>query len=186
MKQETTTDVFRNVTGLSIGLAILMIVAGFLAIVRPFAAGIGVSIFVGALIVLSGLLYLAYAFTGESAGSIIWRVLIGVFYLVGGFYLLVNPEIALQSLTLVVAILLIAEGVLRMVGYFQVRSVPGSGWILFDGLVTLVLGIAIAYPWPDSSGWAIGTLVGIDLLFSGFTRLMYSMAARKVVNAATR
>ena len=186
MKEQTLGDSFKSATGWSIALALLMVVAGFLAIASPFAAGVGVSIFIGWLIVFSGVFYLGYAFTGESPGSIIWRVLIGIVYIFGGFYLIANPGIALESLTLVVAILLIAEGVLRTVAYFQVRSVPGSGWILFDGVTTLALGVVIAYPWPNSSTWAVGTLVGVNLLISGFTRLMYSMTARKIVNATAR
>jgi uncharacterized membrane protein HdeD (DUF308 family) len=83
----------------------------------------------------------------------------------------------------VLAAILIAEGVLQMIVFFQFRSLPGSGWVLFDGIVTLLLGFMIGSPWPSSSGWAIGTLVGINLLVSGFTRLMYSVAARKELKA---
>ena len=183
MKEQTLGE---TATGLSIALALLMVVAGFLAIAQPFAAGIGVSIFVGWLVIFGGVFYIGYAFTAQGAGSVLWRLLIGLVYIFGGGYLLANPGIALESLTLVVAIVLIAEGVLRTVAYFQVRSVPGSGWVLFDGITTLVLGVVIAYPWPNSSTWAVGTLVGVNLLISGFTRLMYSMAARKIVNATAR
>jgi len=183
MKEESTTDSFKNATGWSIALAVLMIVVGFFAIMRPAAAGIGVSVFVGWLIIFSGIVYVGYAFTAQGFGSFAWRALIGALYMFGGFYLIANPGLALESLTFVVAVIILAEGVLQMIGYFQVRSAPGSGWILFDGLVTFGLGILIIYPWPSSSSWAIGTLVGVNLILSGFTRLMYSITARKVVNA---
>ena len=62
--------------------------------------------------------------------------------------------------------------------YFHVRSLPGSGWILFDGIVTLILALMIWRSWPASAVWALGTIVGINLLMSGFTRLMYSRAVR--------
>jgi uncharacterized membrane protein HdeD (DUF308 family) len=68
--------------------------------------------------------------------------------------------------------------------FFQVRGVEGAGWILFDAVVTLVLAYVIWRPWPASSSWAIGTLVGVNLVISGFTRLMYSVAARKTLKAA--
>jgi uncharacterized membrane protein HdeD (DUF308 family) len=183
MKEESTTDSFKSAAGWSIGLAVLMIVVGFFAIMRPAAAGIGVSVFVGWLIIFSGIVYVGYAFTAQGFGSFMWRALIGALYIFGGFYLIANPGIALESLTFVVAVIILAEGVLQMIGYFQIRSVPGSGWMLFDGLVTFGLGILILYPWPSSSSWAIGTLVGVNLILSGFTRLMYSITARKVVNA---
>lgn len=183
MKEQSTTDVFKKVTGMSIGLAVLMIVLGFLAVALPLATGIGVSILVGWIVVFGGFTYVAYAFTAEGAGAFLWRMLIGIVYVVGGIYLLFHPALALQSLTLVLAAILIAEGVLQMIVFFKFRSLPGSGWVLFDGIVTLLLGFMIGSPWPSSSGWAIGTLVGINLLVSGFTRLMYSVAARKELKA---
>jgi uncharacterized membrane protein HdeD (DUF308 family) len=75
------------------------------------------------------------------------------------------------------------EGVTEIVVFFQFRPLSGSGWILFDGLITLVLAYMIWRSWPSSSAWAIGTLLGINLIVSGFTRLMYSVEARKSLKA---
>ncbi len=183
MKEQSTTDVFKKVTGMSIGLAIIMIVMGFLAIALPLATGIGISILVGWIVVFGGFTYVAYAFSAEGAGAFLWRILIGIVYVAGGFYLVFHPGLALESLTLVLAAILVAEGVLQMIVFFKFRSLPGSGWVLFDSIMTLLLGFLIGYPWPLSSGWAIGTLVGINLLVSGFTRLMYSVAARRELKA---
>jgi uncharacterized membrane protein HdeD (DUF308 family) len=183
MNAQSTTNVFKEITGMSIGWAILMIVLGFLAIALPLATGIGVAIMVGWIIVFSGFAYLAYAFAAQGAGAFLWRMLIGIVYVVGGLYLVFHPGLALESLTLVVAAILFAEGALQMIVFFQFRSLPGAGWVLVDGIVTLILGFLIAYPWPISSAWAIGTLVGVNLLVSGFTRLMYSGAARRELKA---
>jgi len=183
MKEQRTTEVFKKFTGMSIGLAILMIVLGFLAVALPLATGIGVSMLVSWIIVFGGFTYMAYAFAAKGAGAFLWRMLIGIVYVVGGSYLAFHPGLALESLTLVLAAILIAEGVLQMIVFFQFRSLPGSVWVLFDGIVTILLGFVIGYPWPFSSAWAIGTLVGINLLVSGFTRLMYSVAARRALKA---
>jgi uncharacterized membrane protein HdeD (DUF308 family) len=183
MKGQSTTDVLKGVTGMSIGWAVLMIVLGILAIALPLATGIGISILVGWIVVFGGFTYLAYAFAAQGAGAFLWRMLIGIAYIVGGFYLVFHPGLALQSLTLVLAAILFAEGVLQMIVFFQFRSLPGSGWVLFDAITTLLLGFLIGYPWPFSSAWAIGTLVGVNLLVSGFTRLMYSVAARRELKA---
>jgi uncharacterized membrane protein HdeD (DUF308 family) len=59
-----------------------------------------------------------------------------------------------------------------------------AGWILLDGIVTLLLGLMIYMQWPSSSGWAIGTLVGVSMIFSGVTRVMVSLALRKASGAA--
>ena len=91
MKEQSTTDVFKKVTGMSIGLAILMIVLGFLAVALPLATGIGVSILVGWIVVFGGFTYVAYAFAAQGAGAFLWRMLIGIVYVAGGFYLVFHP-----------------------------------------------------------------------------------------------
>jgi hypothetical protein len=62
---------------------------------------------------------------------------------------------------------------------------PGAGWVLFDGLVTLLLALFIALHWPSSSAWAIGTLVGVSMIMSGVTRVMMSLAVRRLTEATT-
>src|ERR1700690_89987 len=101
MKEQSTTDVFKKVSGMSIGFGFLMIVMGFLAIALPLATGIGISIFVGWIVVFGGFTYVAYAFSAGGAGAFLWRMLIGIVYVVGGFYLVFHPGLALASLTLV-------------------------------------------------------------------------------------
>lgn len=183
MTEQSITDVFKEATGMSIGLAVVMILLGFLAVFLPFATGIALSILVGWIIVFSGFAYLAYAFAARGAGAFLWRTLIGIAYVVGGFYLAFHPGLTLESLTLVVAAVFFVESVLEFIVFFQFRALSGSGWILFDAILTLVLAYVIWRPWPASSLWAIGTLVGINLIVSGSTRLMYSVGVRKTVKA---
>jgi uncharacterized membrane protein HdeD (DUF308 family) len=99
--------------------------------------------------------------------------------LIGG-YLLVNPATALASLTLALAIYLFIEAILEFVLGFTLRPLPGSGWLLFDGIITLILAVMIWRTWPSSSTWVVGTLVGISILFSGVSRLMLSLGARSL------
>jgi len=183
MSGQSTTDVFKEARGASIGWAVVTIVLGFFAVLMPFTTGIGVSILVSWIVVLSGFAYLAYAFAAPGTGVFLWRILIGIVYVVGGGYLALHPGLALESLTFVVAAIFFVEGVLEIIVYFQFRPMSGSGWILFDAIVTLLLAYVIGRPWPSSSTWAIGTLVGINLIASGFTRLMYSVAANKALKA---
>jgi uncharacterized membrane protein HdeD (DUF308 family) len=185
MTADSTTDVLKQATRMSIGWAIAMLILGVVAILMPFTTGIAVAIFVGWIMVFSGFTYVAYAFGALGAGSFLWRLLVGVAYVAGGGYLAFHPGIGLESLTLVVASIFFAEGIVETVAFFQLRALPGSGWILFDGLMTLVLAYLIFRPWPASSTWVIGTLLGINLIVSGTTRLMYSVSARKTINAIT-
>jgi uncharacterized membrane protein HdeD (DUF308 family) len=161
-----------------IGWAILLIIVGFFALALPFEAGIAIAIVVAVLVIVAGIAHLASSFAARSTGGFFWRLLVGCAYLIAGVYLLINPKLSLVSLTLALAVLFFVEGVFHIVTYFQIRSAPGSGWLLFDGIVTLILAVLIWRSWPASAVWALGTIVGINLLMSGFTRLMYSRALK--------
>ena len=158
--------------------AILLIIVGFFALALPFEAGIAIAIVVAILVIVAGIAHLAGTFAARTTGGFFWRLLVGCAYLIAGVYLLINPKLSLVSLTLALAVLFFVEGIFHIVTYFQVRSAPGSGWLLFDGIVTLILAVLIGLHWPASAVWALGTIVGINLLMSGFTRLMYSRAVR--------
>lgn len=112
------------------------------------------------------------------------KVLLGILYLCVAIYLLDHPARGLATLTLALAFYLLIEGVFEIVLYFQHRPAAGSGWFLMDGIVTLILGGMIWATWPSSTEWVVGTLVGISIFFSGVTRLMISLAARRVVTKA--
>ena len=179
----STTSVFKEVTGASIGWAVVMILLGVVAIVLPLASGIAVSELVAWIIVFGGLAYLASAFAGRNAGAFIWRMLIGIVYVGGGGYLAFHSGIALESLTLAMAVIFVLEGALEIAMFFQFRRYSGSGWVLFDAIVTLLLAYLILRPWPASSAWAIGIILGINLILSGFIVLMYSLVARRALEA---
>jgi uncharacterized membrane protein HdeD (DUF308 family) len=147
------------------------------------AFGLGVTIVVCWVIVLGGIAYIAFAFAAVGAGAFILRLLIGIMYLAGGLYLLFHPETALESLTLLLALFFLVEGVFECGVYYKFRKVAGSSWLLIDGLVSLLLAYLIGRPWPVSSVWAVGTLLGINLIFSGTTRIMYAHRARKSLAA---
>lgn len=161
-------------------LSVLMIVAGVLAIVVPPAAGIAVAIFVAWLLVLSGAAHLAFAWRTRSTSGFFWELLLGILYIAVGVYLLSHPVAGLASLTLALAIYLFVEGILECALSFLLRPIPGSRWLLLDGIITLILAVMIWRTWPSSTEWVIGTLVGVSMLFSGLTRLMLCVAARRV------
>jgi uncharacterized membrane protein HdeD (DUF308 family) len=167
----------------SIGWGIALILLGFLALCLPFAAGLGVSIAAGWIVILGGFLYGASAFAARRAGPFLWRWLAGLVYVIGGFYLIAHPGLALTTLPLALALLFFFEGVMEIAAFFQHRTLPGAGWVLSNGLVTLLLAFLIWRPWPNSSAWAIGTILGINLIFSGITRLTHSLATRKTLAA---
>jgi uncharacterized membrane protein HdeD (DUF308 family) len=161
-------------------LSVLMIAAGVLAVCVPVIAGVAITALVGWLLVFSGVLHLAFAWRAGRAGAVLWEVLLGIVYGAIGFYLLASPVAGLASLTLAIAFYLLVEGVLEFVLSFQLRPAPGTGWLMVDGIITLVLAVMIWSTWPSSALWVVGTLVGISMFFSGITRLMLSMAVRRI------
>jgi Short repeat of unknown function (DUF308) len=94
-------------------------------------------------------------------------------FLIGGFYLLTHPLLAIGTVTVLLAAVIFAEGVFDIITYFRLQREHPSGWMLLNGIVALVLGGLIWAQWPSSSTWAIGTLVGVNPLMTGITRLMF-------------
>ena len=125
------------------------------------------------------------AFHAHGAGSMIWKLLVGIAYLCFGGYLIVHPVLGVASLTLVLASLFLIEGILDMILFFKMRPMQGSSWVLIDGIVTLLLGLMIYMQWPSSSAWAIGTLVGVSMIISGVARVAMSLAVRKATSEVT-
>jgi len=181
MNAPTIATEARHLTGWSIAVSLLMILAGALAIGLPLAAGIAVNIIVAWLLVFCGVAHLAFGWNMRRMGGVIWQVLLGALYIGIGTYLLMHPVAGLVTLTLALAIYLFAEGLLELILSFQVRPRQGWGWLLFNGIVTLILAVMVWRTWPTSSEWVIGTLVGISMIFSGAARLMLSLAARNLV-----
>jgi uncharacterized membrane protein HdeD (DUF308 family) len=180
----TLGTIAKESVGWSIGLSVLMIIAGVLAIVIPPVAGLTVLLVVAWLLMFSGAFHFVFAWHTRTSGAMIWELLLGVLYIAVGAYALVHPAAGLASLTLLLAAYLFVEGVLELVLSFRLRPMAGSTWLLFDGIVTLILGVLIWRTWPSSSEWVIGTLVGISMLFSGVSRLGISLAARRVLGEA--
>ena len=178
MNAETPGGVVRKASGWSMLWGILMVICGILAISLPLASSIGIVIVLAWLILFAGVWHLIFAFQSHSAGGVVWQVLLAIVYGVAGVYMLMHPLLGVLSLTLVLAIFLLVEGILEIVLYFGIRRVRHAGWVLFDGIVTLILGILIWAQWPSSSVWVIGTLVGISLIFSGISRFMLSQTVR--------
>jgi uncharacterized membrane protein HdeD (DUF308 family) len=167
--------------GWSIALSVLLILAGLFAILIPPLSGLAVTLIFAWTMILSGITHFVFAFKTHTTGGVLWELLVGAIYLFTGVYLLLHPLDALIALTLILAVYLFFEGVVETILSFQLRPRHGANWLLIDGIVTLILAIMIWRSWPASTVWVIGTLVGISMIFSGFSRLMLSLAARRAL-----
>ena len=166
---------------------ILMLICGFLAITLPFASGIGVAIVIGWVLLATGVWHLLFGFrSGSGIGGFLWQLLLAIVYGAAGLMVLFYPLAGLAWLTLVLATFLLIEAALEFVLYFNIRRRVNAGWVLFDAIITLLLGILIWARWPFSSVWAVGTLIGVSLIFSGISRLMLSSAVSREATATAR
>src|SRR5438094_5783858 len=144
---------------------ILMLICGFLAIAVPLASSIGVAIVIGWVVLISAVWHLLFGFrSGSGIGGFLWQLLLAIVYGAAGLMILLYPLAGLAWLTLVLATFLMIEAALELVLYFNLRHRAGLGWVLVHSIITLLLGILIWARWPVSSGWAIGTLIGVSLI----------------------
>ena len=111
------------------------------------------------------------------------RSLVGILYAVVGFMVVANPAATAISLTMLIAMFLLGEGIFRIVTALSVRY-PNRGWMLLQGFVSLVLGIMIWRQWPVSGLWVIGLFVGIQMLFGGWSLVMLGLTAKNLPTEA--
>jgi len=175
----------RRFTGWYILAAVLFILLGLFAIIEPATAVFGIVVFLGWILIFGGVVHLIAAFRGGGVGRVVFQILSAIVFVVGGLYILAHPLLAIGTLTALLAIVIFAVGIFEIVTYFRLRREHPSGLILFNGIVALLLGGLIGFHWPSSSAWAIGTLVGVNLLITGITRLMLGLAGRRLIRHAT-
>jgi uncharacterized membrane protein HdeD (DUF308 family) len=158
-------------------LSILVILLGLGAIIVPEIAGLAVTLLVGWALLIAGGFEIMHA-VGVRGSRFVLHFLIGILDVVVGFYVILHPGAGLLTLTLFLAVIFVVDGVFTLAWGFRLRPHAGSGWLLFDGAISLVLGILIWAHWPYSSVWFIGTLIGIRLMMEGFGRLMAPSVTR--------
>jgi len=175
----------RKFTGWYILAAVLFILLGLFAIIEPATAAVGIALLVGWLLIFGGVAHLIGTFRGGGAKRVLFQLLSAVVFLIAGFYVLAHRELAVGTLTALLALAIFAEGVFDIITYFRLQREHPSGWMLLNGIVALLLGGLIWVQWPSSSAWAIGTLVGVNLVVTGISRLMFGLAGRRLIKHAT-
>lgn len=179
---ETVVESVKKASGWSIVLGILMIVAGVLAIGDSLVAGVVVVYFVAWMAIFNGVAQIVYGFRAHAGGRTVLEIILGLLYIVAGVYILMYPVGGLVALTAVIASFLVVYGIFALVLAFQLRPHRGWGWVLFDAIVTILLGGLIFAHWPVNAEWVVGTLVGISFIVSGVSRLMLSLGVRQVAS----
>ena len=165
--------------GWFIALGIVLVVLGVVSIGSPFLTTIAVKIVLGWLFLIAGIAQVVHAFSARDWKGFLGDLLIGVLYAGVGAWLAFFPLAGIIALTLLLAIMFIAEGVFKFGLGLQIRPLDGWFWVVVSGVVAIVVGGLIFMGLPSSATWAIGLLVGINLLMTGWSFLMMSLFARK-------
>jgi uncharacterized membrane protein HdeD (DUF308 family) len=165
---------------------VLAILAGIVAFAVPLAASVATATFIGIVLVCAAFPLAFEGFAGHcTLGGRLLRLLLAVLTLAAGLYLLVAPLEGTYTLTVMLVIWFVAIGFGRIAGGLAALGTPGSGFVIANGVVSLVLGILIAKELPESSDWAIGLLVGIDLVVFGVCALWLAAAVGREEAAPT-
>ena len=164
--------------GWLMALGVMTAIAGVLAVGSPLAAGLAVSVVVGVALLIAGVTRTMGAFSAGSFGQGALAVIGGIVAFVAGAISVARPGLGLEALTLMLGGYLLVDGVAGAVLAFHVRPQNGWGWILFGAALSVILGIMLLKDWPLSGQWAIGTIVGINLLSSGASMIAIGSAGR--------
>jgi uncharacterized membrane protein HdeD (DUF308 family) len=160
-------------------LGIVLVVAGIAAIMFPLVSTIAAKIALGWIFLAAGVVMIIHAFSIQKWGGFLMELLLGVLYLFAGGWLAFFPFTGIVTLTILLAALFLAEGVLEVIMGFRVRPHEGWGWLVFSGLIAVAVGLLIAAELPSSAVWAIGLLVGVNLLSTGISFIVLAFAGKR-------
>jgi uncharacterized membrane protein HdeD (DUF308 family) len=159
-------------------VGVLAILVGCVAIVVPAVASVGTAIFIGWILIIAGAFLVAGAFTAHTIGSVILRLLWAFLTVIVGLWLIVEPHNGTLTLTLVLGIYFLFMGITRIGVAFAARGQQGAGLVGLSGIAGLLIGILVLAKFPSSADWAIGLLVGIDLIFAGWTLVSVALVGK--------
>jgi uncharacterized membrane protein HdeD (DUF308 family) len=166
--------------GWLLAIGIIFVIGGILAIAAPGIASLAVALVVAVVFAWVGIMQIIHSFSDKSWAGFAWQLIIGIIMLAGGLAVYFNPVLGTLTLTLVVAAMFIAKGIFQLILGFRMRPAGGWGWIVAAGVLSILVGLLIWIQWPISGLWALGTLAGISLIFTGWSYIAMSMAVRRL------
>jgi uncharacterized membrane protein HdeD (DUF308 family) len=164
-------------------LGLALIILGAIAIAFPFITTIAAKIFLGWVFLIGGIVQIFHAFSVQKWSEFLLTLLVGLVYLLAGAWLSFLPLAGILTLTAFLAVMFILQGALEAGMAFRMRPREGWVWMLLAGIVGVAVGVLIIAELPSSATWAIGLLVGINMISSGFAYFFLAMAAGKAAAA---
>jgi uncharacterized membrane protein HdeD (DUF308 family) len=165
---------------------IVLVILGVLALLAPVIASVAATVFFGWLLLLSGIVGLVTTFRARHAPGFWWSLLSAVIGIVAGVLLLGWPLLGTLSLTAVLIAFLLAEGAVSILYALEHRNALSGrwGWMLTSGIIDVVLGVVLLLGLPGTAMWALGLLLGINLIFGGWALIFMALHARPASAAA--
>ncbi len=178
----------RKHRGLFLAEGIILLLLGLLAIVIPPLATLGLTIFLGWLFLISGIVGLFTTFKARNSPGFWWSLLSALLGIAAGLVLVVWPISGAVSLTLVLAVFFLAEGVASIMYALEHRQQLSGrwAWMLVSGIVDLFLAGVIVVGLPGTAAWALGVLVGINMIFGGCALIAMALHAGAETPASPR
>jgi len=165
--------------GWIVALGVVYTIAGIIALGSVVLATVASVFVVGIMMLVAGVAEVINAFQVKTWGKFLFWLLLGALYIVAGVVTFENPLLAAAVLTLVLAIALIASGIMRIFLAFSLKDAAPWIWVLLSGVVTLLLGLVILSHWPVSSLYVLGLFLGIDLVFAGASWIGIGLGLRR-------
>jgi uncharacterized membrane protein HdeD (DUF308 family) len=178
------SDIARLPARVGTGWGFAVMLLGVLAVMVPFVSGVAVTSFVAVLITAAGLTMTMYAFKAGSFGKGLLQFLFGGITVICGVAMFVTPLIGMFTLTGVLMVYFLVDGIFAIFSGVKGRPAPGWGWVTISGIVSIVLAVLLYREWPDSGTYAVGLLVGIRLIFTGWSIAMLGMLGDASVDVA--
>lgn len=179
--QYRSVSELRGNVGWYIGMGVGLMILGILAILLPLVATLAIEFVIGVLFLIGGIMLFYHAVRWRRSSNLATSIVISLVYAVVGVLLLAYPLHGLITLTFLLAFFFLATGVFKIIQSFQMRPASRWGWALASGILSVVLGIILVLGMPWTALWAMGVIVGIDLLFTGWSMIMISLAIRGTV-----
>ena len=148
-------------------LGIALIALGLAAVVAPVVAGSALVIVIGFILLIAGTVPIVRELKAEASKERTIGLILGIITALAGIAVIGHPLFGLKFLTLLLVGYFVVEGVWKIVVSFRYKPAPGWKWLLASGVLSLVLGLLIWNQWPVSGLWAVGVLVGVNLLGTG-------------------
>lgn len=163
---------------------IILLLLGLMSICSPLASGMAVAVLVGALVLVAGLAQAVHAHGHQHGFARIVGYVGAALSVLCGAIMLLHPMFGLGFLTLLLIAYFLGQGLVTMIWGFKLKPLRGWGWVVSSGVLSLLLGLLFWRQWPVSGAWAIGTLIGVQMLLFGWSALILGLGVKETLRAS--